>query len=50
MKTEHLVRRLADGDDGQDLVEYSLLASLIAIGAMGALSALGTQVAALWNG
>ena len=50
MKPQRLMRRLARGDDGQDLVEYGLLASLIALGAMGALAAAGTEIAALWNG
>jgi Flp pilus assembly pilin Flp len=32
-------------DDGQDLIEYALLASLIAVVAVGAVTALGFQVA-----
>jgi pilus assembly protein Flp/PilA len=31
-------------DDGQDLVEYGLLAALIALAAMGAVTTLGTTI------
>ena len=37
-------------DTGQDLVEYSLLVSLIAIVVIAALRALGPQIASLFNG
>jgi pilus assembly protein Flp/PilA len=37
-------RRLLRQEDGQDLVEYGLLMALIAIVAMGAVSALGNVV------
>ena len=38
------VQRLVAKDDGQDLLEYGLLMALIAIVAMGAISALGTTI------
>ena len=44
------LRRLTKTDDGQDLLEYGLLASLIAIFAMGAVAFLGQQVdTVLWQ-
>jgi Flp pilus assembly pilin Flp len=39
-----LIRRLQRTDDGQDLLEYGMLMSLIAIVAMGAISALGNAI------
>ena len=36
--------RLARQGDGQDLLEYGLLAALIAIFAMGAVAAVGTKI------
>ena len=38
------VARLARQHDGQDLLEYGLLAALIAIFAMGAVAAVGKQI------
>ena len=39
-----LTQRFHREDDGQDLLEYGLLMALIAIVAMGAISALGTTI------
>lgn len=39
-----LVRGLVDSDDGQDLIEYGLLVTLIAIVAIVAVTAVGTTV------
>ena len=36
-------------DDGQDLLEYALLVALIAIVAVGAVTAAGTQVSNIFN-
>lgn len=36
-------------DSGQDLVEYGLLASLISVFAVGAMTALGLAVSDLWD-
>jgi len=42
-------RRLGRGDDGQDLIEYAMLATLVSLIAIGAVTAVGTQVnAVLW--
>lgn len=38
------MRRLYRNDDGQDLVEYGLLAMLIAVGAVLAVSTLGNTI------
>jgi Flp pilus assembly pilin Flp len=38
------ISRLVRADDGQDLIEYGLVAVLIAIGAMLAIGSLGTAV------
>jgi Flp pilus assembly pilin Flp len=43
------VRALLVGDDGQDLIEYGLLASLIAITVIAAVVTLGAAVDALWQ-
>lgn len=43
------VKRLAAGDEGQDLVEYGLLASLIATFMVGALTMVGESVNGLWG-
>ena len=39
-----LIRRFQRTDDGQDLLEYGMLMSLIAIVAMGAITALGNAI------
>lgn len=38
------LRRFRCGEEGQDLLEYGLLAALIAVVALGALTALGTTI------
>jgi Flp pilus assembly pilin Flp len=44
------VGRLVARDDGQDLLEYGLLAVLIAIAAMAAVTVLGQQInAVMWQ-
>jgi Flp pilus assembly pilin Flp len=43
------LRRLATGESGQDLVEYGLLASLIATFLIGATNLVGDQVEAIWQ-
>jgi len=40
----NLLRRLRDGDSGQDLVEYALLAALVAVVSFTALQGLGVAV------
>jgi len=39
-----IIRRLTREKDGQDLLEYGLLAALIAIFAMGAVATVGTKI------
>jgi pilus assembly protein Flp/PilA len=43
-------RRLVRRNDGQDLLEYGLLAALIALAAFGAVTALGQTITnVFWN-
>jgi pilus assembly protein Flp/PilA len=45
-----LIRRLTSLEDGQDLIEYAVLASLIAIAAVAAVRVLGDTVSGvLWG-
>jgi len=45
-----VVGRLARREDGQDLLEYGVLAALIAILAIGAVTALGNTITSVfWN-
>jgi Flp pilus assembly pilin Flp len=44
-----LLLLLRDEEDGQDLVEYSLLLAFIALAAMPLLSAAGTSVTSIWT-
>ncbi|PYQ68844.1 MAG: Flp family type IVb pilin [Acidobacteria bacterium] len=45
------VTRFASEDDGQDLLEYGLLAVLIAVVAMVAVTTVGQQITTVfWNG
>ena len=44
MQLESRLRRLVRRDDGQDLLEYALLISLIAIVCVGAITAAGGNV------
>lgn len=39
-----IIRRFGHAEDGQDLLEYGLLASLIAIIALGAVAGVGTTI------
>lgn len=42
-------RALLRDDKGQDLIEYALLAGLIALVAVGAITTAGTEVNAIWG-
>ena len=44
-----LLRRFVHDDTGQDLIEYALLFSLIAIALIGGLSEARTEVISLWD-
>ncbi|MGH9256257.1 MAG: Flp family type IVb pilin [Vicinamibacterales bacterium] len=43
------LRWLARGDEGQDLIEYALIASLIAVAMIVVVGEAGTEVNILWN-
>jgi pilus assembly protein Flp/PilA len=43
------LRELVRDDSGQDLIEYALLAALIALASVIAIQAAGTQVNNVWN-
>jgi pilus assembly protein Flp/PilA len=43
------VKNFIKQEDGQDLVEYALLAALLSIVSIAALKALGPQIAATWD-
>jgi Flp pilus assembly pilin Flp len=48
----YLINRLnalVRDDSGQDLIEYALLAALIALASVFAIQAAGVQVNAVWN-
>ena len=49
MRALAAMRRLLTANEGQDLVEYGILASLIAIAAMTALTTVGGRVATIWD-
>ena len=42
-------QNLANGDEGQDLVEYALLTSLIALAAIGGVSKVATAVTSIFT-
>lgn len=41
--------RIVDEEEGQDLIEYSLIAGLIAVVCFAALKATGTSIQSLWT-
>ena len=45
----NFINSVARKDEGQDLLEYALLVALIALVAVGAVTAAGTQVQAIFN-
>ena len=49
MNLINYLRRLLRNESGQDLLEYALLVALIALVAVGAVTAAGTQVSAIFN-
>ena len=46
---KHLLKRLWEEDEGQDLIEYALLAALIALGITAALKPLATAISTIFN-
>jgi len=49
MKLVNCVRSFVRAEEGQDLLEYALLIALIALVAVGAVTAAGTSVKAVFN-
>lgn len=50
LRIREALRRLSQGDSGQDLLEYALLVSLIAIAAAGAVTTVGGTIkTVLWD-
>ena len=48
-RLKHVVNSLARRDEAQDLLEYALLVALIALVAVGAITAAGVQVDAIFQ-
>jgi pilus assembly protein Flp/PilA len=48
-KAQQLLLRFLLDDSGQDLIEYALIAALIALAAVGAMSTVGSEVANTFN-
>lgn len=46
---QHLIARFVIEESGQDLVEYALIAVLIALVAIGAMQTLGSQIGNQFN-
>ena len=46
----HLISRLFHNEDGQDLIEYALLAAFISLVAIAAITGVGTGVNNIYNG
>ena len=44
------LRRLLAGDGGATAIEYGLIATLIAVAAIGGMSALGVGAGSMWGG
>ena len=49
MDIMELFQRIVREEEGQDLVEYSLIMGLVAIVCVGAIQATGTSISALWT-
>lgn len=47
---KELMRKFADEESGQGLVEYALIVVLIAVVAIAAIKLLGTKVSGIFNG
>jgi pilus assembly protein Flp/PilA len=51
MKTNilHILRSLHNDESGQDLIEYALIASMIALGAVTAMTGLSTKISTAFS-
>jgi pilus assembly protein Flp/PilA len=46
----HLLRSIAADDSGQNLIEYALVAAIVALGSVAALKSLGNGIGNTFNG
>jgi pilus assembly protein Flp/PilA len=46
---KNVMARFIREDEGQDLIEYSLLCALIAVASIAAMTALGTSIVGIFN-
>lgn len=46
---QEMMRKMWQDDDGQDLIEYALIAGLVSLCCWVAITAAGSSVAAVWN-
>jgi pilus assembly protein Flp/PilA len=44
-----LVRRFAENEDGATAIEYGLIAALVSVAAIGALTAMGNSLSTMFN-
>jgi pilus assembly protein Flp/PilA len=47
---QHLAAKLLTDESGQDLIEYALVAALVALGAVAAMKGLSTSIKTTFNG
>lgn len=45
----HLMKRLWQGQEGQDLIEYTLLMAFVALASAGLFIASGTSISQIWS-
>jgi len=45
----NIIRNVRDDESGQDLIEYALVASLIALAAVAAMTTVGTKVKSIYT-
>ncbi len=46
---KQMIRKMWHDQNGQDMVEYALIAGLISLAAVGAVSATGTSINGVWT-
>jgi Flp pilus assembly pilin Flp len=46
---QDMIRKMWHDDDGQDLIEYALIAGLVSLCCWVAITAAGTSIAGVWN-
>ena len=50
LTTVNLLKQMNADDSGQDMIEYSLLAALVGLAALGAIKGLSNSIANTFNG